>query len=113
MTSESDESNRKPQAPKKPRRGWAESQDEWVITPYVVKKLEEGFRRDKGFAREISTPGDCMKNFDVPFLHILSSLDKVLIEKPMFVHRQVESFCTSNLSSGTALQQDFVICKEG
>ena len=46
MTGESNEINRKPQAPKKPRRGWAESQDEWVITPYVVKKLEEGFRRD-------------------------------------------------------------------
>ena len=45
----------------------------------------------------------------VPFLHILSPLDKALVEKPMFV--QVGSFCTSNLSSGTALQQDFVIRK--
>ena len=26
---------------------------------------------------------------------------------------QVESFCTSNMSSGTALQQDFVFCKMG
>ena len=39
------------------------------------------------------------------------ALDKVLVEKPMFV--QVGSICTSNLSSGTALQQDFVIRKVG
>ena len=52
-------------------------------------------------------PGDCMKFCR----HILSSLDKVLIEKQMFV--QVGLFCTSNLSSGTALQQDFVIRKLG
>ena len=38
-------------------------------------------------------------------------LDKALIEKPMFV--QEGSFCTSNLSSGTSLQQDFVIWKVG
>ena len=33
----------------------------------------------------------------------------VLVEKPIIV--QVGSFCTSNLSSGTTLQQDFVIRK--
>ena len=37
-----------------------------------------------------------------PFLHILSFLDKALIEKQMLVH--VGSFCTTNLPSGTALQ---------
>ena len=43
-----DESKRKPQAPKKPRRGSAESQEEeWVITPDVIKKIEEGL--DKAF----------------------------------------------------------------
>ena len=59
--------------------------------------------------REISTARRLHENFVVPFLHILSSLDNALIEKPMFM--QVGLFCTSNLSSGTALQQDFVICK--
>ena len=39
--------------PKKPS-GRAKSQEEWVITPDVVKKLEEAFWRDEGFAREIS-----------------------------------------------------------
>ena len=39
-----DESNREPQEPKKPRRGAAESLEEWVITLEVVKKLEEDFR---------------------------------------------------------------------
>ena len=34
------------------------------------------------------------ENFVVPFLLILSSLDKALIEKPMLV--QVGSFCASN-----------------
>ena len=67
------------------------------------EKLEEGFRRDEGFARDISTARWLHDNFDVPFLHILSSLDKALIEKPMF----------ANLSSGTALQQDSVIRKVG
>ena len=33
------------------------------------------------------------------------------LENPMFV--QVSSFCPPNLSSGTALRQTFVICKEG
>ena len=28
----------------KPRRGAVESQEEWVITPDVLKKSEEGFR---------------------------------------------------------------------
>ena len=41
----------------------------------------------------------------------MSSLDKALIEKPMLV--QVGWFCTSNMSFGTALQQDFVICEVG
>ena len=59
--------------------------------------------------REISTARRLHENFVVPFLHILSPLDKALVEKPMFV--QVGSFCISNLSSGTALQQDFVIRK--
>ena len=49
------------------------------------------------------------ENFVVPFLHVLSPLYKALVEKPMFV--QVGSICTSHLSSGTALQQDFVIRK--
>ena len=49
------------------------------------------------------------ENFVVPFLHILSSLNKALIEKPIFV--KVGLLCTSNLSSGTALQQDSVIRK--
>ena len=57
--------------------------------------------------REISTARRLQENFVVPFLHILSPLDNALIEKPMFM--QVGLFCTSNLSSGTALQQDFVI----
>ena len=54
-----------------------------------------------------------VSSFAVPFLHIPSSLDKALIEKPMFV--QVGSFCTSNLSSGTSLQQheDFAISTVG
>ena len=61
-------------------------------------------------------PGDFMKLFRSLFFIFcqnLSSLDKALIEKPMLV--QVGSFLcgTSNLSSGTALQQDFVICKVG
>ena len=47
--------------------------------------------------REISTARWLHENFFVPFLHILSPLDKALIEKPMFV--QVGLFCTSNLSS--------------
>ena len=59
--------------------------------------------------REISTTRLLHENFVVPFLHILSPLDKALVEKQMFV--QVGSFCTSNLSSGNALQQDFVIRK--
>ena len=53
--------------------------------------------------------GDCMKNLWSLFLHVPSSLDKELTEKPTFV--QVGSFCISILSSGTALQQDFVIHK--
>ena len=53
----------------------------------------------------------CMKNFVVPFLQVLSSLDKALIEKLMLV--QVGLFCTSNLQSGAALHQDFVIHKVG
>ena len=36
---------------------------------------------------------------------------KALSEKPTIV--QVESFCNPNLSSGTALQQDFVIRRVG
>ena len=50
------------------------------------------------------------ENFVVPF-SILFPLETALIEKPMFV--QVGSFCTSNLQSGPALQQDFVIRKVG
>ena len=52
-----------------------------------------------------------IQSFVVPFLHVLSFLDKALIEKPMLV--QVGSFCTSNLPYGTALQQDFEIRKVG
>ena len=37
MADKSDESYRKPQATKKPRRGCTKSQEEWVITPDVVK----------------------------------------------------------------------------
>ena len=37
MADKSDESYCEPQAPKKPRRGAAESQEEWVITSDVVK----------------------------------------------------------------------------
>ena len=48
------------------------------------------------------------KNFVVPFLHIPYSLDKALNNVV-----QLGSFCTSNLSSGTALQQDFLIRKVG
>ena len=54
---------------------------------------------------DISTPRWLHGNFFVPFLHIPSSLDrldKALIEKPMLI--QVESFCTSNLSSSTRLR---------
>ena len=51
------------------------------------------------------------ENFALSFFHVPSSLDKALVEKPMFL--QIGSFCPSNLSSGTALQQDFVICKVG
>ena len=61
--------------------------------------------------REISTTRWLHENFVVPFLHILSPLDKALVEKPMFV--QVGLICTSNLSSGTALQQNFVNRKVG
>ena len=35
--------------------------------------------------REILTTRREHENFVVPFLHILSRLDKVLVEKPMFV----------------------------
>ena len=75
------------------------------------ENLEEGFRRDEGFACDISTARRLHENFVVPFLDILSSLDKALIEKPMFM--QVGLFCTSKLSSGTALQHDSVIHKVG
>ena len=53
------------------------------------------------------------QNLAVPFFHFLSQafLDKALPEKPMLV--QVGLFCTSNLSSCTALQQDFMIHKVG
>ena len=37
MAHKSDESDCEPQAPKKPRRGGSELQEEWVITPDVVK----------------------------------------------------------------------------
>ena len=60
-----------------------------------------------GLHREILTSRWLHENFIVPLLHILSPLDKALVEKPMFM--QVGLICTSNLSSGTALQQDFVI----
>ena len=56
-------------------------------------------------------PDGCIKISLCLFLHILSPLDKALVEKPIFV--QVGSICASNLSSGTALQQDFVIRKAG
>ena len=59
--------------------------------------------------RKILTARWLLGNFVVPFLHILSPIDKAFNEKPMFV--QVGLFCTSNLSSGTALQKDFVFCK--
>ena len=61
--------------------------------------------------RDISTAKCLHKNFVVPFHHIPSSLDKALIEKSMVM--QVWSFCISNWSSGTTLQQEFVICKVG
>ena len=61
--------------------------------------------------REISTARWLHENFFVPFLHIQSSLEKALVEKPMFA--QVGSFCSWNLLSGTALQQDFVNLKVG
>ena len=61
--------------------------------------------------RDISTARCLHKNFVVPFHHIPSSLDKALIEKSMVM--QVWSFCISNWSSGTTLQQEFVICKVG
>ena len=61
--------------------------------------------------REISTTRGLHENFVVTFLHIRSPLHKALVEKLMFV--QVGSICTSNFSSGTALQQDFVIRKMG
>ena len=37
MADKSDENDHEPQAPKKPRRVGAESQEKWVITPDVVK----------------------------------------------------------------------------
>ena len=53
MPLKADERDREPQALKKPRRGAAtgESQEEWVITPDVFKKLEEGFTCEKGHER--------------------------------------------------------------
>ena len=59
---------------------------------------------------EISTTRWLHENFVVPlnpFLHYPFYLDKALNENPIFM--QVGSFCTSNLSSVSALQQYFVI----
>ena len=53
-------------------------------------------------------PGDCMKISLFLFCMFCRFLDKA---QPMLV--QVGYFCTSNLPSGTALQQDFVIRKVG
>ena len=39
-----DQSNHEPQAPKKPRRVAAKSQEQWVMTPDVVKKIRKGIR---------------------------------------------------------------------
>ena len=58
--------------------------------------------------REISAAKLWHKNLYTTFLHIPSSLDKAILLKPMMI--QGGSFCTSNLSSNTALSQDFVIC---
>ena len=57
--------------------------------------------------REISTSRWLHEILVVSFFHIPSSLDKELIVQPMFSH--AGSFCTLNLSSGTALQHDFAI----
>ena len=70
MPLKADERDREPQAPKKPRRGAAtgESQEEWVITPDVFKKLEEGFTREKGHEREqrvIGTPSKVTLEFSL------------------------------------------------
>ena len=60
---------------------------------------------------EILTVSWLYENFVVPLNHFQSCLDKSLIEKPMLEQVGLGSFCTSNLLSDTALQQDFVICK--
>ena len=96
---------------KETQNGWGQVTGEMGYYSWYCEKWEVDFRRDEGFARDVSTARWQHKNFVVPFLHILSSLDKALIEKLVFV--QVGSFCTSNLSSGTALQQDSVIRKMG
>ena len=39
-----DESDREPQAPKKPRRGAAKYRRNGLLLPILLKKFEEGFR---------------------------------------------------------------------
>ena len=61
MADKCNESNHKPQAPKKPRRGWAQSQDKWVITPYVVKIQKRDLGMMKALLMIYQQPGDCKK----------------------------------------------------
>ena len=114
MAYESDESDSEPQAPKNPRRGGAESQEESVITPYVVKKLEEGFSQLLGVMKALlaryQRRGDCIKIF-CPFSpYSVFPRQGTNWETNLCAGRIV---LHSNLSSGTALQHDFVIRKVG
>ena len=85
---------------------------ESILPLTLVVVLRSGLTT--GSIARYGLPGDCMKillSLRLPLLHIPVSLVKAHIEKTKFV--QVGTFCTSNLSSGTALQQHFVIRKVG